>query len=268
MRDKNDIKIGFIGFGNMAQAIAQGLLKEKSVRADQIFACALNWEKLKGNTEPVGMNPCRDAAETVTCSDIVVIAVKPYLIEEVVGPVKELLKDKIVVSVAAGRPFDWYEDFLIPGTHHISTVPNTPVSVGEGIFICEKKHSLTEEEYALIKEILSPIGLLIPVETGLLDISGTICGCGPAFVSMFMEALGDAAVKHKIPRALAYQMVGQMVAGTGKLMVETGSHPGVMKDAVCSPGGTTIVGVAALERKGFRSAVIDAVDAIEGRTSM
>ena len=102
-----------------------------------------------------------------------------------------------------------------------------------------------------------------PVETHLLSAAGTLAGCGPAFAAMFLEALGDAGVKHGLPRALAYRLASQMLAGTGKLQLATGSHPGQMKDAVCSPGGTTIVGVAALEEHGLRAAVIDAIDAIE-----
>lgn len=263
MLQVSDVKIGFIGFGNMAQAIARGLLRRKSVRPQQIYACAKTWDKLCKNTQPEGMIPCRDAAETAGKADLVVIAVKPYLVQEVTAPIRELLREKIVVSIAAGYPFEKYEEILLPGTHHLSTIPNTPVSVGEGIVICEKRHSLNEEEYRLVEELFSGIGVVQQVETRQLGIAGTISGCGPAFVSMFIEALGDAAVMHGLPRALSYQLAGQMAAGTGRLLVETGSHPGAMKDAVCSPGGTTIVGVAALERKGMRSAVIDAVDAIE-----
>lgn len=263
MPELSNVKLGFIGFGSMAQAIAAGLLLKKAIRPDQIAACAKNWEKLCRNTEPKGMTPCRDAAEVIEKSNIVLIAVKPHLVAEVITPVREAIQKKIVVSVAGGYPFDRYEELFLSGTHHLSTIPNTPVSVGEGIFICESRHSLTEEEYRLVEDLFSKIGLMQSVDTPQLNIAGTISGCGPAFVSLFMEALGDAAVLHGLPRGLSYQLAGQMVAGTGKLLVETGDHPGAMKDAVCSPGGTTIVGVTTLERKGLRSAVIDAVDAIE-----
>ena len=260
---ENGKKIGFIGYGNMAQAMAEGLMRTGAVCGEQLFACARDWEKLRRNTEPKGIHPCRDARETVLASDIVVIAVKPYLVEEVTAPVRELLREKIVLSVAAGMPFEAYEKILLPGTHHLSTLPNTPVAVGEGIIICESRHSLTPEEYRQVEEIFSHIGLLQAVDTKQMSIAGTISGCGPAFVSMFLEALADGAVLHGLPRPLAYRLASQMVAGTGKLQLETGTHPGAMKDAVCSPGGTTIVGVAALERGGLRSVVIDAVDAVE-----
>uniref|UniRef100_UPI00349E5178 pyrroline-5-carboxylate reductase n=1 Tax=uncultured Ruthenibacterium sp. TaxID=1905347 RepID=UPI00349E5178 len=253
------------GFGNMAGAIAKGLIRQQAVRPEQLCACAKNWDKLCANTQKLGMRAYQNASEVVFASDVVFVAVKPYLVREVLEPVRDLLAGKIVISVAAGCPFDWYEAFLSPGTHHMSTIPNTPVCIGEGVFVCEKKHSLTQAEWTLVEQMLSKISLVCLVETNQLSVAGTVSGCGPAFASMFLEALGDAGVKHGLPRKLAYELAAQMIAGTGKLMLETGDHPGVMKDAVCSPGGTTIVGVATLERKGFRSAVIDAVDAIENR---
>ena len=255
------MKIGFIGFGNMAQALAHGLVRGKAVEAGNIGACARDSAKLRRNTEPHGFRAFGDAAAVAEFADMVIIAVKPYQVEAVVTPVRELLAKKIVVSVAAGVTFDDYERMLLPGTPHLSTIPNTPVSVCEGIVVCERRHSLSDEQWTCVEGLFSKFGIVIRMDTALLDISSTICGCGPAFVAMFMEALADGAVKHGIPRADAYRMVSQMVAGTGKLQLVTGQHPGVMKDAVCSPGGTTIEGVAELERKGLRGAVIDAVDA-------
>ena len=260
----SDMKLGFIGFGNMAQAIAEGLLRSKALEPEQICACAKDWDKLCAATQPRGMRPCRDAREVAEAADVVIVAVKPHLIEEVLSPVRGQLADKAVVSVAAGWPFERYEA-LLPGTRHLSTMPNTPVRVCAGVFLLEEKHSLTPEEYVLVQELFGHLGLVQPVESRLLGIAGTLSGCGPAFVSMFIEALGDAGVKHGLPRAMAYRLAGQMVAGTGRMQVETGAHPGAMKDAVCSPGGTTIVGVAELERGGMRAAVINAVDAIQNK---
>lgn len=259
------MNVGFIGFGNMAQALAAGLVATGALVPSQVGACARDRAKLQRNTEPRGFRAFDDAAGVAGFADIVVVAVKPYQVEAVLKPVKELLAGKIVVSVAAGFTFDKYEEILAPGTHHVSTVPNTPVAVGEGIVVCENRHSLTDAEWQAVRELLSHVGLVICVDTALLGLAGTICGCGPAFVAMFIEAMADAAVKHGIARADAYRMVSQMVVGTGKLQLATGQHPGVMKDAVCSPGGTTIVGVAELERQRFRGAVIDAVDAIQNK---
>lgn len=259
------MKVGFIGFGNMAQAMADGLLGTGAVRADEIGACARDGEKLRRNAQARGIEPLADAAEVVRFADVVVVAVKPYQVEGVLKPVAELLADKIVVSVAAGLTFEDYERMLPPGVRHLSTVPNTPVAVGAGIVVCERRHSLGDEGWKTVETLLAHLGLVLSVDTPLLGIAGTICGCGPAFVSLFIEALADAAVKHGIPRADAYRMCSQMVVGTGTLQLRTGRHPGALKDAVCSPGGTTIRGVAELERKRFRGAVIDAVDAIENK---
>ena len=259
----NNIKIGFIGFGNMAQAISDGLIFKEAIKPNQIYACANNWDKLCTNTKNKGINPCKTTEELVDKSDIVIIAIKPHLIPEVITPIRENLQQKIVISVAAGYSFEKYEALLCPGTAHLSTIPNTPVSMGEGIIIAEKRHSLSKEQYKIVEELLSKISLLQLVDSNQLSIAGTLSGCGPAFTSMFIEALADAAVKHGLTRDISYKLASQMVAGTGKLQIATGQHPGQMKDAVCSPGGTTIIGVSMLERKGLRASVIDAIDAIE-----
>ncbi len=260
----SNIRLGFIGFGNMGRAICDGLIKAEAVDPKKIYACAKDWEKLLDNTEERGINACEAAEETIDNSDMIIIAVKPYMVRTVLEPVKHLLLGKAVVSIAAGCDFNTYEDFLIEGTNHISTIPNTPVSVGRGIFVCEKKHSLTDEQLQAFKNIFSSIAQLEFVESKLLSVAGTLSGCGPAFAAMFIEALGDAGVKYGLTRDTAYRLAAQMISGTGAMQIETGQHPGAMKDAVCSPGGTTIRGVSALEEEGFRTAIIKAIDAIEG----
>lgn len=261
----DNLKLGFIGFGNMGQAIATGLINQGAIQGNQIFACAKNWDKLCKNTKEKQINPCKSAKEVVDNVDMVIIAVKPYMIEEVITPIKKELQEKIVISIAANFPFAKYEQILLPNTHHLSTIPNTPVAIGEGIFICENTHSLSDEELDLFTKLFSTISIVQFVETKQLSIGGTVAGCGPAFTSMFIEALADAGVMHGLARPVAYKLASQMIVGTGKLQLATNNHPGAMKDAVCSPAGTTIVGVATLERKGFRSAVIDAIDAIENK---
>lgn len=259
------ISMGFIGYGNMAQAIAKGLVKEKVISPENIYACAKHYDKLVENTQKLGINPCEDVEDVVRKADMIVIAVKPYQIEEVVGPLGNALIGKIVVSVAAGYTFDKYEKILPEGVHHISTNPNTPIEVGAGIIACEEHHNLSEDELRFFYQVFEPIALIEMVETSKLSIAGTICGCTPAYTAMYMEALADAAVKHGLPRQSAYRMVAQMIYGTGKLYLETETHPGIMKDKVCSPNGTTIKGVASLERDGFRGAVISAIDAAENK---
>ena len=259
----SDVKIGFVGFGNMASAMADGWIASGKVPAGNLYACAGNYERLCARTDARGMHACHDAAELVDAADMVIVAIKPYMIEKVLGQVADALLTKPFISVAAGWDSAAYER-LLPGSQHISTVPNTPVSINEGVIACEKVSTLSAEESALAHELLGLLGTVVEVDSRLLSVAGTVGGCGPAFIAMVIEALGDAAVKHGIPRAQAYEMVSQMVAGTAKLQLTTGQHPGAMKDAVCSPGGTTIKGVAELEACGLRSAFIKAIDAIEG----
>lgn len=258
------VNVGFIGYGNMAQAIAEGLIMSGKVSGGQIYVCAGNYDKLCVNAAKTGAHPMKSAAEVIEQSDFVVLAVKPGMIKKVVAPIKEQLKDKVVVSVAAGCLFEFYEEILEAGTHHISTIPNTPVAVAEGIWVCENKNSLSEEELTVFKDIFGATGLIEMVDTTQLSIAGTISGCTPAFTAMYIEALADAGVKYGLTRPAAYRMAAKMLAGTGKLYLHNSEHPGMMKDAVCSPGGTTIRGVITLEKHGFRGSVMEAVDEIEG----
>ena len=234
------MKIGFVGFGNMASAMADGWIAA-GVAAGDMCACAGRYDALVERCEVRGMVACHDAAE-------------------VVAPLKDALAKKVVLSVAWTWDSAKWEQVL-PGVAHISTVPNTPVSVGEGVIACEKASTLNDEQRAVVLDLLGKLGAVVELDTSLLFVGGTVGGCAPAFVAMAIEALGDAAVKHGIPRADAYRIVSQMVLGTAKLQLATGQHPAAMKDAVCSPGGATIKGVVALEDAGMRSALVKAIDA-------
>ena len=265
MTDLSSARVAFLGFGNMACAMADGFIRSGILPAAQLGAASRRQDVLLGRTSARGMQAfasCREAAEW---ADIVVIAVKPHLVADVVTPISDVLKDKLVLTVAVNKLFDDLEAVLEPGTRHLSTLPNTPVSVCEGIVICEERHSMTPDDTALVEKLFGALGLCLFVPAKIMPAAGTLSGCGPAFAAMFIEALADGAVKHGVPRAAAYQLASQMLAGTAKLQLATGQHPGVMKDAVCSPGGTTIIGVAALERAGLRSSVIEAIDAIVKR---
>ena len=257
--------VGFIGFGNMAQAMAKGFVTSGALPGEAISACAKHWDKLQQTTGALGAVPCQDAAQVVERSDLVILAVKPYLIEEVLAPIGDKLSGKVLLSVAAGWSFDRFEAILPAGVHHLTLMPNTPVAIGEGVLLLEEEHSLSPEELAQVKELLSALGEVATVPAAQMGIAGTIAGCGPAYAAMFLEALGDAGVRHGLPRELSYRLAAQMLAGTGKLHLATSQHPGAMKDAVCSPGGTTIRGVEQLERHAFRSAVIDAITAANGK---
>lgn len=254
-----DMKIGFIGFGNMASAMADGWIAA-GVPASDMCACAGRFERLQDRCAKRGMTALHTAAEVVDAADLIVAAVKPYMIEAVLGPVADKLGEKTILSVAWGwDSAKW--DATFAGAHHISTVPNTPVAIGEGVIATEKTSTLTEEQHADVLALLEKLGTVVELDSSLLWVGGTTASCAPAFIAMTIEALADAAVKHGIPRADAYRIVSAMVAGTGKLQLATGQHPAAMKDAVCSPGGATIKGVAALEEAGLRNAFIKAIDA-------
>ena len=259
--DASTARIGFIGFGNMAQAMAKGLVEHAGFDGGRITACAAHFDKLKASCKPLRANAVHTPAEVAEASDLVIVAVKPYMVADVLTPAREALAGKAVVSVAAGLLFDFYEDLLGAGSHHLSTIPNTPIAVGCGVIACEQKHSLATDEWETFTGLFGGIALIEPVAGHLLSTASAVAGCGPAFAAMFLESLADGGVKNGLPRATAYRLAAQMMAGTAQLHLATGTHPGAMKDAVCSPGGTTIKGVAALEAAGLRNALISAVDA-------
>ncbi|MBT1178241.1 pyrroline-5-carboxylate reductase [Bifidobacterium vespertilionis] len=261
--------IGFIGYGNMAQAIARGLVDAGVTSGERIVACAAHYDKLERTTAQVGARPLRTPAEVVAAADVVVVAIKPYQIEAVLGPLASALADpdKFVVSIAAGWDLAKYRALFgdaADGIHIQCTVPNTPMAVGKGVLVTEDEHTLTDGQTALFEALFGPISLIERVDAAHMTIAMAISGCAPAFTDMYMEALADAGVKYGLQRATAYRLAAKMVEGVGALYLATETHPGAMKDAVCSPGGTTIRGVSQLEKDGFRGAVIDAVDAIQG----
>ena len=178
--DATTVKIGFLGFGNMASAIADGWLMAGTVPAEHLYACAKRYDALRERTGTRGMQACATAEELVDAVDIVVVAIKPYLIETVLPPLAERLAGKVVVSVAAGWTSERYEA-VIPGVHHISTMLNTPVAVCEGLVAFEQANTLTPEEHALITALFEPLGTVVEVETRLMSVAGTIGGCTPAF---------------------------------------------------------------------------------------
>lgn len=255
-------KIGFIGMGNMAQALATGFIESKKVDSSDIFAFAPNQEKLKKNAEKIGFTPKASLKELVNSSDTIFIACKPYQIENVLDEVKNELKNKAVISIALGWNFKKYQQYLDESTRIQFVMPNTPALVCEGVFLFEKSNSLLKEELEQLKELFAALGIVEELSDNLMGIGGAVSGCGPAFVDLFIEAYADAAVKYGISRATAYRLVSQTVLGTAKLQLSTNEHPGVLKDNVCSPAGSTIKGVCALEKEGLRNACIQSIDAI------
>lgn len=262
MITRENVKIAFIGFGNMASAMAQGLIHSGKIRPEQIGASAKHFEPLSEKAVAFGVRAFKTNEEAASWADVIVLAVKPNLVKAVIEPIKDVLSRKIVLSVAVNILFDDYEALLPCGTEHLSLLPNTPVRVNEGVLLCEARHSLTKDHEALVTDLLTLLGLVLQTDSAKMKAAGVISGCGPAYVAMFIEAMADGAVLHGIARDTALKLAAQTLVGTARLHLVTGTHPDAMKDAVCSPGGTTIVGVAALEKAGFRGSVIGAVDAV------
>lgn len=258
-------KIAFIGFGQMAGAIAEGLLLGGKVEPSDLTASARNKERLAQHCARLGITPASSNEEAVKSSEVVFLAVKPKQAAAVLDELRESLDGKIVISVVAGKSHAELKSHMPETAELFCMIPNTPVAVGRGIFAAEHEHSLCEESLSFVKDLLSSCGTLyFPDEMGREAFS-TISGCGPALCAMLMEAFADAGVKHGLQRSQAYRVVAELFEGTAVMLKERGLHPGQLKDEVCSPGGTTILGVAALEEFGARNAMIKAIDRIMDR---
>lgn len=267
MSDKVLGTVGFIGYGNMAQAIAKGAVRAGVLKGEDIFACAHNFEKLERNSAILGINAMHTAKEVCEASDAIIVAVKPYQVAQVLEPLANLISERgiAVISVAAGWTLNKYKELLGNNVHAQCIIPNTPITVGQGVTLAETEHSLTDSQLDIFNALFEPISLVERIDSEHMNIAMCISSCAPAFTAMYMEALGDAGVKYGLQRDCAYRLAAKMIEGVGALYMDSRIHPGAMKDAVCSPGGTTIRGVSELESRGFRGDVIAAVDAIESK---
>ena len=254
------MKLTFIGCGNMGQAILKGILSSQKLSRTEIMATARSRATLDKLEDTYGIITSQDNKTAASWGDIIILAVKPQMYDSVIGELKEELKDKLIVSIAAGKNLNQLEELLGKDKRIIRAMPNTPAMVLEGITALCPNKNIEEEELNTIEAILSAFGKTEVIEEKQMDAFIGICGSSPAYVFMFIEALADAGVKEGLPRAKAYKMAAQAVLGSAKLVLESGKHPGELKDMVCSPGGTTIEAVAALEEYGFRSSVIKAVE--------
>lgn len=253
------MKIGFIGCGNMARAIINGMIR-KGYPKENLMASAKSEETLEYIKNELGIHSEEQNSEIAKQADIVILAVKPIYMEEVINEIKgEINLKKIVVTLAPGKTIEWIEKKFGKKIKLVRTMPNTPAMVSSGMTALCQNDKITENDLKVIKKIFESCGRAEVINENIMDAVVGVSGSSPAFVFMFIEAMADAAVAEGMPRAQAYKFAAQTVMGSAKLMLETGKHPGELKDMVCSPGGTTIEGVNALESCAFRSAVIEAV---------
>ena len=252
-------KIGFIGCGNMGGAILFGALESGVLPKENAYVYDINPEMM-AKAESWGVNLCTDDEDVCTKSDIILLAVKPQNAAEALGMCNKALDGKAMMSIVAGITVERLQN-MIDGTPRIlRLLPNTPAMVFEGAFAVCSDNDFTEEELEIAKSIYSSIGIIEMIPEKLIDAACALNGGGPAFVAMFIEAMADGGVKQGLPRATAYRLAAQTALGTAKMILETGMHPGQIKDMVTSPGGTTIEGCEALERGGMRGAVIDCIN--------
>lgn len=256
-------KIGFIGMGNMGSAMLKGLLKNgEYCPQDLVFTDADHGKAGKISRE-TGVSSASSNAECAAQAVYLVLAVKPQYYDGVLEEIKEVVKpEQILISIAPGITISQLKAKLGEDKRIVRAMPNTPALCGEGMTgVCYDKAVLDENEQAVIKGFFESFGKMRLVEERLISAVACVSGSSPAYVYMFIEALADGAVKYGLPRDAAYEMAAQTLIGSAKMVLETGEHPGRLKDMVCSPGGTTIAAVGALEEYGFRNAVIKAADA-------
>lgn len=256
------MKIGFIGCGNMATAMIKGILSKHIFSPDDIMVSDVSEAALTRVENDLGIHGSCNNKKTVEESDVLVLAVKPQYYESVISEIKDDINpDQIIVTIAPGKTLAWLSEHFGKNVKLVRTMPNTPALVGEGMTGACKNDQLTDEEYDFILKILGSIGNVETISENLMDVCVSVSGSSPAYVYILIEAMADGAVADGMPREQAYKFAAQAVLGSAKMVLETGKHPGELKDMVCSPGGTTIEAVRVLEETGFRSSVIEAMKA-------
>lgn len=265
------MKIGFIGLGNMASAIIGGLLREGTemggapVAAADIIGSAKTEVTCAAKAAEFGIAATTDNCAAAEGADVLVLAVKPVFFPEVLAEIRPVVSpDTLVISIAAGLTLERIAALFerdVQAMRLIRCMPNTPALVNAGCTAVCPGPGATEADRATCLDLMESFGRAIVIPERLMDAASAVAGSSPAFVFMFIEALADGAVEAGMPRAQAYEFAAAAVAGSAQLVLETGRHPGDLKDMVCSPGGTTIEGVKALESRAFRAAAMEAVEA-------
>ena len=256
------MKLGFIGLGNMASAMIGGMLKKGLVSSQDIIGSDVSQAGRAKAAEQFGIETCADNKKVAAETDILFFAVKPIFLSQVLAEIADVVKEStVMVSIVAGKSIAFIQEGLGGNNWKIvRCMPNTPALVGEGCTGVCANENVTKDELAQVLELLQSFGVAQEVPERLMDAVVAVSGSAPAYVFLFIEAMADAAVAEGMPRNQAYTFAAQTVLGSAKMVLETGLHPGQIKDMVTSPGGTTIEGCEALERGGMRGAVIDCIN--------
>ena len=250
--------LGFIGTGNMGGALARAAAKG----GNELLLANRSPEKAQKLIDEIGGRLCSNA-EVAQQAEFIFLGVKPQMMADMLEEIKPVLmrrRDRFfLVSMAAALTIDKINEMAGGGHSVIRIMPNTPCAIGEGMILYSCGEGVGQAEEEVFLNAMAAAGRFSKLPEKLIDAGSSVAGCGPAFVDLFVEALADGGVACGLPRAQAMEFAAQMVMGSAKLILESGKHPGLLKDQVCSPGGTTIQGVRALENGGFRSAVMEAV---------
>ena len=258
-------KIGFIGGGQMGGAIFSGIVNSGVVPANQVYITDINAQRLAEIKEQYGINTFVNdsentgALEVIRNADIVVFAVKPQYARPLLTAVsKSFRPEQLVVSIMGGITLSFLGEFF-PNNPYLRVMPNTPMQVRKGIAGIAAGPLATKEYCDLGVEMFNLVGMSYLLPENLIDPLTSVSGCSPAYAYMFIEAMADGGVEKGLPRDMAIRLAAQALAGSAEMVLQTGKHPGELKDSVCSPAGSTIVGVHALERGAFRNTVINAI---------
>lgn len=260
------MKIGCIGLGNMGASLAKAIAEQ--VKSKDLLVANRSPEKIERFLHEHG-GQASDNTRIFKEADVIFLGIKPSQFDDLLTEFQPILKKRssvLLISMAAGLTLDRLAR-LVPSQHRfIRIMPNTPVAIGQGVISFAMAANTSLEDEKLLDSLLKRAGNLVKIDEQLLDAATGLAGCGPAFVYLFIEALADAGVKTGLNRETALKMAAQTVSGAAQMVLETNLHPAVLKDQVCSPGGSTIQGVASLENQAFRGTVITAVDAAYKRT--
>jgi pyrroline-5-carboxylate reductase len=260
--------VGFLGAGNMAAALVKGLVHSGAVEPTSIWASDVKADRLKHIAGLHGVHVSHDNHELVARCDVLVLSVKPQGIDKLLGQIGgEVRPEQLVVSVAAGVPIQAIEARLPPRSRVVRTMPNTPATALAGATAISAGTHANEEDLQVACALFEAVGRVVVLDETLLDAVTGLSGSGPAYVMLIIEALADGGVKVGLHRDTALLLAAQTVFGSAKLLLETGEHPGRLKDMVTSPGGTAIAGLHTLESGGLRRTLIDAVEAATKRAA-
>jgi len=255
------VKLGFLGSGKMATALAGGVLKAAAFAPEEIAVTDCAPAAAKALAEKFQLRCVATNAELVSWADTIILCVKPGDALPALRALRNEMGNKLLISIAAGLTLALLEESAGPGTRIVRVMPNTPALIHKGAAAYALGQAALEDDGKVVEKIFSAVGNVFRVKEELLDAVTGLSGSGPAYVYVMVEALADAGVLMGLPRDLSLQLAAQTVAGAGEMVLRTGLHPAELKDMVASPGGTTIAGLEALERAGIRSALLGAVRA-------